>query len=250
VSLEAKILYHFEFHRGELLTPGKIALDLHLNPDSVRKALTRLYRQGKIVRKRYGHYSTPKTAEELDHTYVDQDPELFYGDLYIHGLKLEYRGPLCLTFYTQPYLAHTAVNTRRHRRNRSITSNEEWQDRAISITTNKTLLEIFLRCSSSPLSFDAFREYTQYIQGRFPTIKPCEWAVVQHDFGIADTPLLSLQGIERTSLHVFKNLWLTMYNNAGKFRLEGNFVHKSLSLPDCLQAYQMFLKSYKDILIK
>lgn len=221
-----------------------IAFYTHLNHSSVKVNCRRLAHEGKILCPTRGIYRSINTLVRLD------NEKVFVAELFLHGIKLEYRGELCNYIYTHPYLIHGNYTTHRHKKNHSITHNEEWEGRTVSFTTHKVLIELFIYCSHKPLSLSEFKEFCQYLRGKENRITEDQWFVIQHDFGTKDTDLLSMQGIQRISLRIFKNLWITMYNRYGKLRIEANFVHKELPLDKCLEVYSKFCKSINEVIVK
>lgn len=166
---------------------------------------------------------------------------MFYEDLLLHGIKLEYRGELCNYIYTTPYLLGHNYTMHRHKKNHSITLNEDWEGRSVSLTTHKNLIEIWLKSSHKPLNYDEFTNFNHYLKGKFPQILDSQWVIKQIDIGI-DTPLIHLKGVSEITLKIFKNLWLSIYQKFDKVRIEARTTQE-ICFADCLDVYAKFLKS-------
>ena len=208
---------------------------MHLNHNSIKVNCIRLSREGKIIKSHRGYYRSINTIFKID------NQNIFYEDLLLHGIKIEYRGPLCNQIYTTPYLMGHNYTMHRHRKNHSITLNEEWEGRTVCLTSHKNLIEIWLKSSHKPLNHDDFVHFNHYIKGKFPQIHESKWIIKQLDIGL-DTPLIHLKGISEITLKIFNNMWLSIYQKFDKVRIEARTTQE-IGLSDCLDVYARFLRT-------
>lgn len=233
------IVDYLDKHPNDEFTPKQLAFNLRLNHNTVKSCCFRLFKNGKITKSHRGYYRSVIAIFKID------NEGIFYTDILLHGIKIEYRGELCNYIYTTPYLIGYNFTIHRHRINKAPTLSEEWEGRIIKITAHKSLIEIWLKSSNKPLNHEEFINFNHYLRGKFPQILPTQWTIKQLDIG-TDTPLLHLKGISEMTLKVFNNLWLSIYQKFDKVRIEARTT-QNISFEDCLNTFGRFLNTLKGV---
>jgi len=183
--------------------------------NTIRQALRRLEKKGKLIRETHGYYRAKMTADILH--FMETPPTL------LHGIKLECQSIQKLQntiegITSQNYndtvlkwfdaLGFTPSTNYRY-------GKELWFDsRRIKITVHlKGLIEIFINSTKNPLSYPEFCKLLDYLNGYLEPITPFDSRNVRLvQVGAAkDYYDLRMEGVSCISLHKFVNDWSKIY---------------------------------------
>lgn len=222
---------------------------------SVRVAIGRLVKKGLVKPTKRGFYVCTGALVE--------NGAVVLAEIGLHGIKLEYRksrveggvtskqasdvtkGANWVTEWVQ---GDIIAGTHRHPINGSITESYEWAGRVITITTyaktraGEEVVELWLQASERDLRNGEFMEFISWVQGRYPYVPLALWRVRQ--VGINwDVRGLHLDGVDKMTLQIFQNMWLTLYNHARFVRVETHMT-QNIGLDQAVQVFSRFVEQF------
>lgn len=157
--------------------------------------------------------------------HIAKESGVYLEPFEVHRLKFEFRynpkeGPPFL-----PMSSRVTYTTHRHRINKGLTDDYEFDGRTITVTEheNAGLVEIFCKCSNNPYLLDDFRRYVSWVQGLYPRIPVGQWRLRQIEFNW-DRRDIRLEGITSMSMQAFENFWVQIYQKKEVVRVEGQLV--------------------------
>jgi len=240
-------------YQDEDISSKQISLFSHTNYNTVRKELSRMVKNGKIIIVKRGYYALPHAQFKND--------VIVNAEIALHGLKLEHRCPISKA---HPYLQEASSEAKwrpqyvkqsivegshRHRMNRSATDTIEWRGRIITITehppskkTNDILVEVFIRSGDKPLRFVDFELFCEWLSGRFHNILPGNWKVVEFGFNW-DVLEYQMKGVSEISLSFLKTAWFKIYNRLDLVRVEVHSIHK-ISIGEITTLFSSLIKEF------
>jgi len=235
---------------GTPWSPKNLAFEIGASYPAVKMALKRMAEEGDVIKLDRGMYISRHTV------LVPANHGKFWTEkpLRLHGIKIvtKQRGPLS-SVTLNALRTHHNYTLHRHRINHSITFDEEWRGRKITVTYFEITkegygyIEVFLRASLNPLSFSEFDAFVGWMEGAFPGININSWAVEQ--LGINwDTGELRLEGMSALTLRAFKNVWLRLYQKSKDILRVEAHVNVALSLPEALAVLSKALDSIDETL--
>lgn len=232
-------------------SPKNLAFEIGASYPAVKMALKRMVEEGDVVKLNgRGLYISRHTV------LVPANHGKFWTEkpLTLHGIKIVTKQRGGLSSVTLDALrTHHNYTLHRHRVNHSVTFDEEWRERKITVTYFERTkegygyIEVFLRASIKPVTFSEFDAFVGWLEGAFPGININSWVVEQ--LGINwDTQELRLEGVSALTLRAFKNVWLRMYQKSQDLLRVEAHVNVSLTLPEVLEVLSRALDSIDETL--
>jgi len=235
---------------GTPWSPKNLAFEIGASHAAVKMALKRMTEEGDVINLGRGMYVSKHTA------LVPANHGKFWTEkpLMLHGIKIVTKQREALSAVTLNALhTHHNYTLHRHRVNHSVTYDEEWRGRKITVTYFERMkdghgyIEVFLRASLKPVSYSEFEAFVGYIEGAFPGISPGSWIVEQ--LGINwDTTELRLEGVSAITLKAFRNVWLRLYQKSKDLMRVEAHVNVSVTLTEALQVLSRALDNIDDVL--
>ena len=241
-TAEKKIIEYLE-RCDEEQNPYMISRNCHINYDYTRHLLSKLSKEERIARPRRGWY--------LSKNAIFVKPSLPMRPLKLHGLKIITRKRQGLPFVTSSdFIKMASIDIHRHRINHSLTYDEEWRSRLITLTLHESgTLIIDLKSSQNPVNFSEFDAFCGWLEGRFPLIPLEAWTVLQAGLNW-DLLGFKLDGMSSITLRILHDMWLRLYQkSADLLRVEAH-VNVGISLPEMLNVMQGALENLDAIVEK
>lgn len=226
------ILDFLRRHSPEEYNAKTIAGALKLNPDTVRKELSRLSKADPpvIVRPHKGFYRATVNVESLRR-------QIYGKPILMHGFKFE---GFCLRTNTK-YLFEAISESWKSYRQRSY-YRWAWNGRTISVTLHDSgFIELWLQTSDNPITFPEFKDFYSWLSGRVPD-NIDDWFLVQVDTH-CDMREFNIKDFRGLRLKVFKNAWFHLYQKtADILRLEVSMVPRELRFREALDIINELVK--------
>ena len=233
-TIEARISRVMKF-QTEPISAYTIQQLTKANYSSIRVTLRRMVKAGNIRQNDQGLYVS---VEMMIH-----DNGLIQERLRMHGINLRAECNSTKSSLSSDAASDVTRGGHRHNRNHSITYNEEWNERTITIThhDNAGVILVALMSGDNDLEYTDFLAFCSFLQGRFPKILLAQWEVVQ--LGINwDTDRIQLQGVQKLSLQHYKDLWFNIYRREDNtVRIEAHTT-KKMGLAEILETFALFVQ--------
>jgi hypothetical protein len=206
-----------------------LASVLKLKYASIRQALTRLAKEGKVIRTMRGFYRAPLTEETVG--------KVIPPELKAHGIKIQ----LCHNGQAGSFLrAHQANITKTHAINGSTVMQKMFENKLVTITVhNSGLMEIWLSATDDPIDYEGFTRFCAWLEGMLGDI------YIRGDPRLIQIGLnYDMEGLEVSNLsnmkvQKFRNAWSQMYHhNKDRLRVETHMT-TDLKLEDAINIMKM-----------
>jgi len=228
-SVKRRVLEHLTDHADEVFSAKILALQIKANYENVKKALSRMYKEGLINRLPGGFY---QCQADLTKIRAQEIPPLE-----VHGIKIE----LDIDIFKCPFVpAGLLSGTFNQVKNHRVVYKLDFRKRAVTIShCSNGLIEIFVK-GKPALSYDEFLAFTDWLDGLFTGAGWGFWGNFPRikQLGInRDYIKVRLGKVKDLSLQYFKNCWVQIYDKKGQTRIEDHSA-LDIGLPEALKIIQ------------
>ncbi|MBN1540326.1 MAG: hypothetical protein JW939_09300 [Candidatus Thermoplasmatota archaeon] len=240
IGSRERVIKFLEATAPEEFTPKEIAVRCAINPNSVKKIVSRLFKEGKIEKSFHGTYRGKITIEKMI--------AMERASIKIHGIKIEFtpvvvkreNGRIVTEGGEGLSLCHRFNDTNlAYQDNTQIVYIEEFLGRKVTVQLMRNIVGIFMDNSESPLDYQEFKAFRYWIEGRFGNAFMLGNPVLRQVGLNKDYSELRLDGISSIKLQKWENAWAQIYQKAEDvLRREVHLVPKNLSLDEAIKMLQ------------